>query len=184
MLRALTLNHAPSSPATPVLSYSLLVLGICAALGLGLTLQKLAQQRQRLETDLSQMRAPVGQARNTEFAGKSANKSSSKDSQAKQAEISAVQSAMHELALPWPQLFQALESLRVPDVRLASIEPNPRQRKLRISADTGEVVNMFTYVHQLAEQPIFNDVLLVSHELHTGQETPVRFIVEAVWVQR
>ncbi|MBL8506352.1 MAG: hypothetical protein JNJ51_08345, partial [Methylobacillus glycogenes] len=50
--------------------------------------------------------------------------------------------------------------------------------------DTGEVVNMFTYVHQLAEQPIFNDVLLVSHELHTGQETPVRFIVEAVWVQR
>lgn len=180
MLRALSLNHAPPGSASPILSRSLLVLGLCAALGLGLTLQQLAQQRQRLEADLNQMQSPAQQPRTTTLS----NKSSSKENQAKQVEIDAVQSAMHELALPWPQLFQALESLRVPDVRLASIEPNARQRKLRISADTGEVVNMFTYVHQLAEQAIFNDVLLVSHELHTGQAVPVRFVVEAVWVQR
>lgn len=175
MLRALSLNHAPLSSASPALGYSLLALGLCAALALGLSLHHLGQQRQRLETDLSQMQSPAPKPRGLA--------ASSKDSQAKQEEITAVQNVMHELALPWPQLFQALESLRVPDVRLAAIEPNARQRKLRLTADTGEVVNMFTYVHQLAEQSIFNDVLLVSHELHTGQEVPVRFVVEAVWVQ-
>ena len=173
MLPVISINHAPMEPVRPTRGILLLILAIACGLALLAWLQQLNAERQRLNTDLQQMQAPTATP-----------KRSDKDNQAKQQEITAVQAAMHELALPWQALFLALENIKDKEIKLASLDPNPRQRKLRLTASTSEVVNMFKYVRSLSEQPIFNDVLLMSHEFHPEQPIPVRFVVEAVWVQQ
>ncbi len=171
MLPVISINHAPSQHDRTIKGMVLLALGIVASLGLFAWLQQLNTEQQRLNADLQHMQTPIATP-----------KLNGKESQAKQQEITAVQAAMHELALPWQKLFLALENIKDNEIKLASIEPNPRQHKLRITANTNEVVNMFKYVRSLSEQPIFNDVLLMSHEFHHDQPMPVHFVVEAVWV--
>lgn len=173
MLPVISINHAPLPQERPVKGIVTLLLAVACSIALLAWLQQLNSERQRLNTDMQQMQTPVTTSR-----------LNAKESQAKQQEIAAVQAAMHELALPWQKLFLALESIKVEDIKLASIEPNARLHKLRITANTNEVVNMFKYVRSLSEQPVFNDVLLMSHEFHHDQPMPVRFVVEAVWIQQ
>ncbi|WP_195742112.1 hypothetical protein [Methylobacillus flagellatus] len=173
MLPVISINHAPLLQDRPVKGIVTLLLAAACGIALLGWMQQLNSERQRLNADLQQMQAPV-----------SAPRLNPKEDQAKQQEIAAVQAAMHELALPWQKLFLALESIKVADIKLASIEPNARLHKLRITANTNEVVNMFKYVRGLSEQSVFNDVLLMSHEFHHDQPMPVRFVVEAVWIQQ
>lgn len=173
MLPAVSLNHAPTRQFSNPWGIPLLVLSIVGAILLMAWLQQLNAERQRLNTDMQRIQQPA-----------SAPALTGKENQAKQQEIAAVKDAMNELALPWQKLFTALENIQGTNIRLTAIEPNARLRKLRITANTDDVMHMFGYVRSLAAQPIFNDVLLMSHEYHNDQPMPVHFIVEAVWIQQ
>ncbi|MCB5187947.1 hypothetical protein LG200_08005 [Methylobacillus caricis] len=172
MLPPISLNHALPGEHKNAWGLALLVIGGISALALLASLQKINQRNSILELDITQMQQPSHGL-----------KLSGKESKAKLEEIAAVKSAIEELSLPWQPLFQALENLASPEIKLVAVEPNPRQRKLRITAETSDVANMFGYVRSLGNQSIFNDILLLTHEFHNDSAIPVRFVVEAIWIQ-
>lgn len=174
MLRAVSLNHVPGKPSGNAWGIALLVAGIASAIGLLVWLKQLNTELVHLNADRQQIQQPVS----------APPKLSAKESQEKQQEIAAVRDTIDELSLPWQNLFTALENMDSPDIRLATIEPNARQRKLRITASTTDILNMFRYIHDLSNQRVFNDILLMSHEYHQEQPVPVSFTMEAAWVQR
>jgi len=105
------------------------------------------------------------------------------DKTQKRDEILAVKGVMAELALPWQPLFKTLESLSTPDIKLLAVEPNPKQHKVRITAESSDIGLMLDYVQKLARQPVLKDVFLLTHEHTEGGAMPIRFVVEAAWVQ-
>ena len=174
MRRDVSLNHVPDRGLGNPWGITLLVAGIASAIGLLAWLKQLNTEFTRLNTDRQQIQQPVS----------ASPKLAAKESQEKQQEIAAVRDSIDELSLPWQNLFTALENMNNPNIRLASVEPNARQRKLKITASTTDILNMFRYIHDLSDQRVFNDILLMSHEYRPGQPVPVRFTVEAAWVQQ
>lgn len=167
-MRPVTLDHALPQQTGRWLPRALLAVGILAALGLAGAIRQVSVQASALENDALRLQhpQPAGSARaGTEPA-------------AQQEEIVAVQAAMAELALPWESLFKALEQTRNPRVRLVEMTPDPKQHKLRISAEAAASGDMLDYVKVLGRQPMLKDVLLLAH---TREEEKVRFDVEAVW---
>jgi Tfp pilus assembly protein PilN len=87
------------------------------------------------------------------------------------------------LRLPWGSLFGMLENIDMPQVSMLALEPDARQRKLRVTAESDDIESMLAYVHMLSRQPILEDVMLLTHEQHNdGRSKPVSFVIEAAWL--
>ena len=175
MMKSLVLNHGRPAQAQTSLARLLLLIGAGAAVATGMAWQQQDEQHQKLEQDMQQWQQP---RRST-----SALSLSGKENAAKRDEIAAVKTVMAELALPWRPLFKTLEGLNSPEVKLLAIEPNARQRKIRITAEAMDVEGMLAYVQKLAAQAILRDVFLLTHEHSEGKPMPVHFVVEAAWIQ-
>lgn len=171
MLNRIRLNHAGARQFENPLAYALLFVGIAFAVSLFITTQTLNQQNAVLLNSISQLQRPgdVNRSAKTVIPAD------------KQEEISAVRHVMSELSLPWEPLFRTLETLNIPDIKLVAVEPNPRQHKLRLTAEASDTATMLLYVERLSRQPIFKDVLLLTHEQTTNGLMPIRFVVEAAW---
>jgi Tfp pilus assembly protein PilN len=89
------------------------------------------------------------------------------------------------LAIPWPDLFEALEAARSETVVLTEVSPDPEGGRLTISADAKDYLAAISFVSALAEQPVLSRVRLASHELKEGRERdaqrPLTFSVTALW---
>ncbi|HWU35247.1 MAG TPA: hypothetical protein VN023_08445 [Methylovorus sp.] len=175
MMKSLVLNHGRAAQAQTSFARLLLLIGAGAAVATGMAWQQQSEQQQKLEQDMQQWQQP---RRST-----SALSLSGKENAAKRDEIAAVKTVMAELALPWRPLFKTLEGLNTPEVKLLAIEPNARQRKIRITAEAMDVEGMLAYVQKLAAQAILRDVFLLTHEHSEGKPMPVHFVVEAAWIQ-
>lgn len=171
MLNRIRLNHTGARQFENPLAYALLFTGIAFAIVLFVTTQTLNQKNAALIRNISQLQQP-GDADRSAKAVVSADK---------QEEIAAVRNVMAELSLPWEPLFRTLEALNIPDIKLVAVEPNPRQHKLRLTAEASDISTMLLYVERLSGQPIFKDVLLLTHEQTTNGMMPIRFVVEAAW---
>lgn len=165
-MRAIYLNHAIPQEARSWRGMLLLVTGVVLCGVVLLAIQKINVQVETLEADASRFQHPEQSSRHQ--PGTALPKE----------EISAVQAAMAELALPWEALFTALEQTRTPRVKLLSIEPNAKQHKLRITAQAPEMQDMLGYVQLLEQQPMLKDVLLRQHERDDGG---ISFVIDAVW---
>jgi hypothetical protein len=97
-------------------------------------------------------------------------------------EIAAVKAALAELAMPWEVLFKSLEGLKLPGVSVVSIEPDAKQRKVRITAKAVDTTAMLAYVEALEALLMLSDVFLLGHENDPdGEGLPISFDVEATW---
>ena len=173
MLQRIYLNHAFASRQHNPLAIGLLLTDMVAAVALFLFLQ-LDRRQSLLEEGMLRLRQP--QASQT-------IRLDGKENAAKREEIAAVQAVLTELALPWQPLFTALEKRNLPEVKLLAVEPHPKRRKLRITAEAQDVGYMLDYVDGLHGAPILGDVFLLSHEYKTdGGPMPIRFVVEAAWL--
>lgn len=94
-------------------------------------------------------------------------------------EVIAIRAAMVELALPWDQLFVALEGIDAPGVKLLSVEPNSRQGKLRITAEAARTNEIIEYVQALDTQPMLHEVYLQRQE--RKESGSFVFNIEALW---
>ena len=174
MLQRIYLNHAFASRQHNPLAIGLLLAGMVAAVALFLVLQQLDRRQALLEADMLRLRQP--QASQTMHLD-------GKENAGKREEIAAVQTVLAELALPWQPLFTALEKRNLPEVKLLAVEPHPKRRKLRLTAEAQDVGYMLDYVDSLHGAPILGDVFLLSHEYKTdGGPMPIRFVVEAAWL--
>lgn len=97
-------------------------------------------------------------------------------------EIALARDTVQRLALPWDQLFSALELAASDRVALASIEPDAKAGTVTISGDGKDYLAALSYVANLSRTEGLDRVQLVRHE-HKASDAkgPVSFAVSAAW---
>jgi Tfp pilus assembly protein PilN len=97
-------------------------------------------------------------------------------------ELTAAKTILRKFSVPWDDLLDALENVRVEKVSLLSIEPEPGDKKLIITGEADDYLDVLNYVAALDRQKIFRDVYLAHHEVRQGQQRPVvAFTISAGW---
>ncbi|MEZ0315753.1 MAG: hypothetical protein ACAH10_02580 [Methylophilaceae bacterium] len=86
------------------------------------------------------------------------------------------------LLIPWGDVFAALENAALDDSALLAIEPDPKKRQLKITAEAKNQDVMFDYVQRLEATPQLSGAYLLKHEiLEDIDQHPIRFVAVAQW---
>ena len=93
-------------------------------------------------------------------------------------EVAAARETVERLALPWDDLFSAIESAASDKVALAAIEPDPRNGTVTISGESKDYLAALSYVLNLSNTDGLARVQLVRHE---QKNEGVSFAVSAAW---
>ncbi|MBY0572790.1 MAG: PilN domain-containing protein [Undibacterium sp.] len=87
-----------------------------------------------------------------------------------------------QLNLPWSDLLDALEDVRVKEVALLDIQPQPQSHTIRIVAEAKTSDDMFAYVEKLSRLSFFQSATLSKHEVsEQDPNKPIRFQLDAQW---
>ena len=90
-----------------------------------------------------------------------------------------------QLAVPWGELFRALESADPRGTGLLSLSPNATDRSVRLSGEARTVADVVAYVDRVAAQPSLGQVHLVGYDTVARDGVQViSFTVSAKWKQR
>jgi Tfp pilus assembly protein PilN len=102
-----------------------------------------------------------------------------------EAQATFVNGAILQLNLPWRELQDAVLAATPRTVALVAMEPDPRKRILKITAETKTSDDMVDYVAALKDQDGFSGVTLTRHEINDADPNrPLRFQLEATWRAR
>jgi hypothetical protein len=100
-------------------------------------------------------------------------------------EVAAARDTVERLALPWNELFTALEAAASDRVALAGIEPDPKKGTVTISGHGKDYLAALSYVFNLQRVAGLDDVQLVRHEQKANDPNgAVSFAVSAAWSPR
>jgi hypothetical protein len=152
----------------------LLAAGLAGVVALGAQYRELADEVSAAEASLRPVARAAGKAKSAALAGGDVQKVSFEFKRA--AEI------VHQLTLPWGELFASAESAAMPDVALLSIESDTDKRRVKISGEAKNLEAVLQYLRFLAARPALADVYLQSHDLQKQDpQRPVRFVLSAEW---
>ena len=102
-----------------------------------------------------------------------------------EAQATFVNGAVMQLNLPWRELQDAVLAATPRNVALIAMEPDPRKRILKITAETKNSDDMIAYIEALKEQESFSGVMLSRHEINEQDPNrPLRFQLEATWLAK
>ena len=94
----------------------------------------------------------------------------------------AVNAAVLQLNLPWSALHDAIAAATPDSIALLALEPDPRRRSMKITAEARTSDAMIAYIEQLKRQELFGAVALVHHEINElDANRPLRFQLDAQW---
>jgi hypothetical protein len=97
-------------------------------------------------------------------------------------EITAARETYQRLAMPWNQLFTALESAATERVTLVAVEPDAKSGTVKISGEGRDYPAVLDYIVQLRGAPTLTGAHLVKHEQRQdGPQPSVAFSVAATW---
>jgi Fimbrial assembly protein (PilN) len=97
-------------------------------------------------------------------------------------EVAAVRDTVERLALPWNELFGALEAAANDRVAVAGIEPDPKKGTVTISGDGKDYLAALSYVFNLSRSESLGHVQLLRHEQKANDPNgAVSFAVSATW---
>jgi Tfp pilus assembly protein PilN len=97
-------------------------------------------------------------------------------------QASAINGAVAQLNLPWPQLLDAVESATPPSIALLSLEPDGKKQMLSGTAEAKSLDAMLDYLAALKQQPFFHALVLSKHEVNERDANrPIRFQFQAHW---
>lgn len=100
----------------------------------------------------------------------------------KQEETREINAAIDEIVMPWVSIFKALEAANHEDVKMLSVEPSTKSRKVRLTAVAFDIDSMMAYMQSLSEQNALNQVHLLSQEaVDVNGQSAIEFAVEAIW---
>jgi hypothetical protein len=103
-----------------------------------------------------------------------------------EAQAQAVNAAVLQLNLPWRALQDAVGQATPKQIALIALEPDPRRRSMKITAEAKNSDDMIAYIEQLKGQELFGagagSVALLRHETNElDPNRPIRFQLEAQW---
>jgi hypothetical protein len=97
-------------------------------------------------------------------------------------EIAAARETYQRLAMPWDQLFGALETAATERVTLVAVEPDARAGTVKISGEGKDYPAVLDYVVKLRATPTLPGAHLVKHEARgDGPQPSIAFSVAAAW---
>jgi hypothetical protein len=98
------------------------------------------------------------------------------------AQVVAVNRAIHQLNLPWASMLEALEAATPARIALLSVEPDAREQRMNVTAEAATPEAMLAYLSQLKERAPLGAVKLIKHEVREQDPMqPVRFWIETHW---
>jgi Tfp pilus assembly protein PilN len=98
------------------------------------------------------------------------------------AEFKRANEIIHQLTVPWGELFASTESAALPEVALLSIESDTDKRRVKIAGEAKHLEAVLEYLRYLSARPSLEDVYLQSHDLQKQDaQRPVRFVLNAQW---
>ena len=171
---AITLNHALTARQMPVYATLLLIIGLLSISASVLYIQYVSAQIQDLDTRIESFT----QKKNKPVR----HKANSTDSKKVRDELIATNTVISEILTPWTPLFNTLEAVERPEIKLMSVEPNMKKKVLRINAVAMDVDSMMRYIDDLSDQKMLKNVVLLSQQNADINAQPVlHFVVEAMW---
>ena len=178
-MKRVRIDFAPPSLARTVhrtgpLGWTLALLAIvlCAAAG-ATGWQMLARQRV-LASQLALVRAHVAVPAAVAVAAPQV--------QIGEPQAGAVNAAVLQLNLPWRALHDAIGAATPNNIALLALEPDPRRRSMKITAEAKNSDDMIAYVERLKRQELFGAVALLRHEINElDPNRPIRFQLDAQW---
>ena len=109
-------------------------------------------------------------------------KSTAKRPQLGRDEANAINNAIRQLNLPWPQIFDALETVTPDSIAILSLAPDAPSETLTMLGEARDTDAMFSYVRALKSQALFDSVAVTRHEVNEKDpHRPVRFEAAAHW---
>ena len=95
-------------------------------------------------------------------------------------EAKAAQAVVRRLTLPWAPLFATIEKAATRDVAILQLQPDPRQRVLRLTGEARDQGAMLEYLQRLADAKALTDVQLLNHQVRLDDpQQPIQFAVQA-----
>lgn len=176
-MKRLPIDFAPPSLARTIhrtgpLGWSLVALALllCAAAGAAGWQMTARQRVQDTRLALVRAHAPLPVAPSTP------------QPQVGEAQAAAVNAAVLQLNLPWRALHDAIAAATPDSIALLALEPDPRRRSMKITAEARTSDEMIAYVEQLKQQELFGAVALLHHEINElDPNRPIRFQLDAQW---
>lgn len=103
-------------------------------------------------------------------------------SHASKEEVALARDTVERLAMPWGNLFGALEAASSEQIAVLGVEPDPKAGKVLISGEGKDYLATLTYVLNLSRSAALSGVQLVRHETKSDDpQRPVSFAVSARW---
>lgn len=97
-------------------------------------------------------------------------------------EIEQANDVVRRLALPWHELFKAMEDSAFDKVALLSVQPDPQQRLVNLNGEAQAYADVLTYMVKLDASGALTKVRLLNHEVRRDDpQHPVAFTVTARW---
>jgi Tfp pilus assembly protein PilN len=175
-MRALSLDYHHTPRLAKKAGIALLVLGVVAALQLGSRYYELSEQ-------VGLWEAKTAEIERLTQHGPGKTRRTGKRPEQLGSEMKRARETLLQLALPWDELFRAVEASDYDQVALLAIEPDPQKKLVRISGEARTVSCMLQYLRVLQEAPVLSDVYLHSHQIRQQDpDKPVHFTVQASWV--
>lgn len=158
----LDFHAAPRRPRA--LGFALLALALGVA---GLTLERYRELKTELERAHAVQGLLVGERR-------AAPKQSLDD------ELKNAEAVVRQLALPWSAMVRSVEGAASPDVALLQLQPEARERLLRLTAEARSEGAMLEYLRRLTAAEPLAEVHLASHQVMLEDpQRPIQFTVLA-----
>lgn len=171
-MQNLDLDFRRRRPAVPGARWAILALALAFTAHLGVSYhgvrKAIAQNDERLAEARRSMDGATRAAR--------ASPAPSPD------EIRLARDTIQRLAMPWNNLFRALESTASDKVALLAIEPEPNSGTVLISGEAADYRAVLDYVSQLGRAEHLHRAHLVRHEREQDvPQQPVAFSIAASW---
>jgi hypothetical protein len=99
-------------------------------------------------------------------------------------QIKQANQVLEQMNVPWGELFSAVESARVAQVALLSVQPDARKRSVALAGEARSFGAILGYMSALEATERLRDVLLLGHEVRSDQPgQPVSFTLSASWLE-
>lgn len=97
-------------------------------------------------------------------------------------EVAQAVAVLERLALPWEELFAAIERASAGQVALLALQPDAEKGAITLSGEARDHAGMLAYVTRLRQERVFSAVHLASHEVREADpQRPIAFSIAATW---